>query len=120
MNRGAGLRHQEIGPGDADVGGEILLAQHGARLLDQRRNLGQVAVGVEVGVRLAEIGLDLVAREVDGGRDDVRGPLLADLDQVFPEVGLDRFDAVRLEVLVELDLAVKRQPFAEAQDLTSL
>ena len=68
------------------------------RLLDQRGDLGQVALGVEMRVRLAEIGLHLVARQMHGGRDDVAGPLVAELDQIFAEIGLDRRDAIGFEV----------------------
>ena len=39
-----------------------------------------------------------------GGRDDVARRLAAELDDVFAEVGLDRLDAVRLEMIVEADL----------------
>ena len=52
----------------------------------------------------AEIGLDVVAREMDRGRDDVRGRLVAQLDDVFAEISLDRRDAGRLQRLVEADL----------------
>ena len=66
--------------------------------------LGEVAVGREVGVDAAEIGLDLLLGEVHGRRDDVARRLVAELDDVFAEIGLDRLDAVLLEVLVEADL----------------
>ena len=52
----------------------------------------------------AEVGLDLILGEVDRRRDDVARRLVAELDDVFAEIGLDRLDAVRLEVLVEADL----------------
>ena len=55
-------------------------------------------------MRLAEVGLDVVARDMDRRRDDVRGRLVAKLDDVFAEIGLDRLDAGGLERLVEADL----------------
>ena len=61
-HRLAGLGDQHVGAGDADLGLEILLAQHAARFGQQRGELAQLAVGVEMGVRLAERGLDLGAR----------------------------------------------------------
>ena len=93
---GAGLGDQEIGAGDADVGGEELLAQDLARLGDELRGLDQLPVRRQLGVQAAEVGLDLVLGEVDGGRDDVARRLAADLDQVLAEVGLDHLEAVRL------------------------
>jgi hypothetical protein len=64
----------------------------------------RVAVGRKVGVDLPEGLLDLRLGEVDGRRDDVARPLVAELDDVLAEVGLDRHDAVLLEMLVEADL----------------
>ena len=52
----------------------------------------------------AEIRLHLVLVHVHGGRDDVARRLAAKLDDVFAEIGLDRLDAVRLEMLVQADL----------------
>ena len=70
------------------------LAQHAARLGEQRGRLGEIAVGRQVRVDAAKVGLDLVLVDVDRRRDDVRGRLVAELDDVFAEVGLDRNDAV--------------------------
>ena len=55
-------------------------------------------------VHAAEIRFHLCLVEVNRGRDDVRGRLVADLNDVFAEIGLDRHDAVRLEEIVEPDL----------------
>ena len=55
-------------------------------------------------VHAAEIGLDLLLVEMHGGSDDVARMLVAQLDDVFAEVGLDRADAVALEEIVEPDL----------------
>ena len=85
---------RKFAPGDADVGGKEALAQHVARFGQHRGGLDQVAVGRQMGVDAAEVGLDLVLGEMHRRRDDVRGQLAADLDDVFAEVGLDRRDAV--------------------------
>ena len=58
-DRGAGFGDQEIGAGDADIGLEELLAQHPARLVDELAGSVEVAVGRQMRVRRAEIGLDL-------------------------------------------------------------
>ena len=98
-DRGAGLGDEEVGAGDADIGREEALAQHGARFGQQLHRLGEIALGVEMGVDAAEILLDLRGVEVDGRRDDVARQLAAQLDDVFAEIGLDRPDAVRFEVM---------------------
>ena len=88
-NRGAGLGDEEIRAGDADIGGEEPVAQDGARLREQSLRFDQVAVRRQVGVHAAEVGLDLLFGEVHRRHDDVRGQLVADLHQVFAEVGFD-------------------------------
>ena len=103
-DRGAGLGDEEIRPGDADIGGEEPLAQHGARLAEELHRLGQVAPRVERLVHPPEVLLDLRRGDVHRGRDDVRGHLAAELDDVLAEVGLDRRDAARLEMGVQPDL----------------
>ena len=75
-----------------------------ARFGQQLHRLGEIALGVEMGVNAPEILLHLRGVEVDGRRDDVARQLVAQLDDVFAEVGLDRPDAVRFEVMVDLDL----------------
>src|SRR5476649_593676 len=47
---------------------------------------------------------DLVLGEMDRRRDDVAGRLVAELDDVLAQIGLDRRDAGLLEMLVERDL----------------
>ena len=42
--------------------------------------------------------------QMDRGRDDVARGLAADLHQIFAEIGLDHFEARRLEMRVEADL----------------
>ena len=44
---------------------------------------------------------DLVLGEMHRRRDDVARRLVAQLDDVFAEIGLDRRDAQRLEMIVE-------------------
>ena len=100
----AGLGDQEIGAGDADIGGEEAVAELGARLHHDVAPLGEDAVGRQVGVHAAEIRLPILAVEVEGGGDDVRRVLLAELEDVLAEVGLDRRDAVRFQVGVDPDL----------------
>ena len=74
---------------------EILLAQHRRAPPSSRlRRLGEVAVGRQMRVDAAEIGLDLVLVQMHGRRDDVARLLAAQLDDVFAEIGLDRADAV--------------------------
>ena len=53
---------------------------------------------------LAEFLLDVSRRKVDRRRDDVGRSLAAQLDDVFAEVGFDRFDAGGLESVIEADL----------------
>ena len=98
-DRGAGLGDEEVRAGDAHIRREEALAQHGARLGQQLHRLGEIALGVEMGVNAPEILLHLRGVEVDGRRDDVARQLAAQLDDVFAEVGLDRRDAVRFEVM---------------------
>ena len=71
-----------------------------ARLAEQLHRLGQVTPRVERRVHPPEVLLDLRRGDVHGGRDDVRGHLAAELDDVLAEVGLDRRDAARLEMAV--------------------
>ena len=94
-DRGPGLGDEEIRAGDADIGGQEAVAQDRARLAEQLLGPRQVAIGGEVAVGAAEVGLDVVAGDVDRRRDDVRGRLAAQLDDIFAEIGLDRVDALR-------------------------
>ncbi len=100
----AGFGNQEIGPGDADFGGKEVRAQDGARLLAQGAHLLQGAVGVEPGMRRAERVGDLLLHQVDRRRDNVARWLVAQLDDVFAEIGLNGGDAICFEVIVERDL----------------
>ena len=98
-DRRSGLGDQEIRAGDADVGGEKFVAQHAARLGEQLFGLRKIAVRRQVAMRLAEVLLDVLLGHVDRRRDDVRGRLAAQLDDVFAEVRLDRLDPGRLQRL---------------------
>ena len=95
-DRRPGLGDEEIRAGDADVGGKEVVAQDRARLAEQLLGPRQVAIGRQIAMGAAEVGLDVVAGDVDRRRDDVRGRLAAQLDDIFAEIGLDRFDAFAL------------------------
>ena len=103
-DRRAGLRDEEIRAGDADVGGEKFLAQYLARLGQQLHRLGEVAIRRQMRMHAAEIGLDLLLGQVDGGANDMRRNLAAQLDDIFAEIGLDGPDAGGLQRVVEGDL----------------
>src|SRR5919108_251963 len=53
---------------------------------------------------LAESLFDLALGDVQRRADDVARHLVAELDDVFAEIGLDRLDAVLLEEIVDADL----------------
>ncbi len=59
---------------------------------------------IEIGVGGAERIGDLLLQEMDRRRDDMARRLVAELDDVFAEIGLDRLDLVLLEEIVERDL----------------
>ena len=94
-DRRAGLGDQEVGAGHADVGRQEFLAQDFARFRQQRLGFGEVAVGGQMGVEFSEIRLDVVARHMDRGGDDVAWPLMTKLDDVFAQVRFDGLDALR-------------------------
>src|SRR5262245_28877949 len=103
-DRGAGFRHQEIRPGDAEIGANEFLPQHQPRLVNELGRLVEIALARQVGMHPAEIGFDLIAGQMHGGSDDVARMLAAQLDDVLPEIGLDRLDAGSRQRLIELDL----------------
>ncbi len=98
---GTGLGDQEVAAGDAHVGLEEFLAQHGARLAHQS---GHRVLARASGVIGFEKVCDLFAGLVDGRGDDVRWRLVGELDDVFTQVGLDDLVASVLEHRVEADL----------------
>ena len=105
-DRGAGLGDQEVGAGDADVGGEEVLAQDArAPRRQQAGRLRQVARrrrgACGRGGNRPPPGPALTCT---AGAMMWLGDLAAQLDDVFAEIGLDRRDAVRLEMRVEADL----------------
>ena len=65
--------------------------------------------GASFSLRLEHV-LDLAAREVHGGEDDVIGRLLAKLDDVLAEVGLHHLVAGLLHRLVEMDFLARSSP----------
>jgi len=98
------LDDQKIGAGDADIGGEKLRAQHGAGFVAELARLGERARRVERAMLRTERIGDLLFHQVDRRRDQMARRLVAQLDDVLAEIGLDRGDAVLLEVVVEPDL----------------
>ena len=103
-DRASRLGDEKIRAGDADVGGKELVAQDGARLAEQLLGLRKVARRRQIAMGAAKVGFDVVAADMDGRRDDVRGRLAAQLDDVFAEIGLDRLDSRRFQRRVEADL----------------
>ncbi len=103
----AGLGDGEVGTGDGHLRPQELLPQVQAR---GRRELGRV-VGQVVrrgpsGSRhpLEEDLPDLGPVAVDGRHQDVRGQVVAELDDQLGEVGLPRGDALEGQRLVQADL----------------
>ena len=95
---------EEIGAGDADIGLQESGAEFRARLGHQACRIVQVALGVKLGMRLAEGFLDLSLRHMKCRADEMRRRLAAQLDDIFAEIGLDGLDAVRFEKGVDTDL----------------
>ena len=83
----AGIGDQEIGAADADVGGQEFLPQHAAR--DQRLLLDHRLVGHAQGAR--EQIAHVVAGQVQGRRDNMIRTLVRELQDVFAQIGLHRF-----------------------------
>src|SRR5580700_1650468 len=84
-HRGAGLGNAEIGASDADIGGEELAPQYGARFGNERRRLVEGASGIELFVRLAKAVGDLLLHQMDRRGNDMARILFADLDDVLAE-----------------------------------
>ena len=68
-HRGAGLGDEQVGAGDADIGGEELLAQHGARL------------GHADPARVVEMGGPAAARDVTRTKSSAISSLLRWIDR---------------------------------------
>ena len=102
-HRTAGFRDQEVGAGDPDIGGQELLPQLGARFGQDVAAFVEHAVDRQVGMGFAELVLPVLAVQVERRGDDVAGQLVAQLDDVFAEVGFHRRDAVALQMLVDAD-----------------
>ena len=103
-DRRAGFRHQKIGAGHADVGGQKFCAQFRARLSQKAFRLAQIAVLRQPCMHAAELGLHVLLVQMHGGRDDMRGRLAAKLNDVFAKVSLNRFDPGPLQRSVKSDL----------------
>ena len=97
----ARLGDKEVRARDADIGGEKLLPQNGARFVDEVRNLGKIALRRQAFMERAKVFLDLVAVQMDGGRDDVAWRFVANLNDIFAKIGLDRLDACGLQRCVK-------------------
>ena len=80
------------------------LPQPGACLGQDVAAFAEHAVRRQIGVGLAEARLPVLLVEVERRRDDVAGQLVAKLDDVFAEIGLDRRDVVAFEVVVDAQL----------------
>lgn len=104
---GAGVGDGEVGAGDGHLGGEELLPQvqpggfgEFARVVAEAVGCGLPPAGHFGGEEVA----DLAAVLVDRGDEDVGGPVVAELDDEFGEVGLVGGDPGLGEGLVEADL----------------
>ena len=93
---------REVDAGDADVGGEEVLAQPGPCERVELGRLGAEVIGRGRGG--AEDGADRVAVAVQRGGDDVARRFAGELDDPLTEVGLDDRRAGGIERLVERDL----------------
>ena len=95
-----GFGNGEVGTGDAHIGVDVFSAQfltgHLHHLLDV------FTVLLLLGDLGEEIG-HLIAGQVDGGHNHVRGAFVAVLDDPFAEVGFDHAEAVLLKRGVEMD-----------------
>src|SRR5215470_11040738 len=100
-NARAGLGDEEIGSGDPDISGEKLRSQHRARFVAHLARLVERPSGIERTMFGAECFGDLFFDQVDCRRNDMTWGFLAQLNDVFAEVGFNRGNAVRLEVFVE-------------------
>ena len=103
-HRRAGLGDQEIGAGDADIGGEEFLAQHLARLGDEMLRLVEPPRMRQTLMRAAEIRLDGLAIEVNDRSDQMARALAPELHDIFAEIGLHHLDLGGVEMGVEPDL----------------
>ncbi len=100
----AGFGDQEIGAGDADIGGDETLAQHLTPLVDDGARLVERPLRRQLGVGgLERIG-PLLPDQMEGRRQQMAGRLVAQLDDIFAHVGFDRNDAASLKMIVERDL----------------
>ena len=103
-HRAARLGDQQVGPSNADVGGDEFLSQNGARLCHQVGDGLELSCRGQRAVRAAKIGLDRLFVEVDDGRNDVARGLAPDLHDIFAEVGLDHLDAGCFQMGIQSDL----------------
>ena len=95
---GPGLGHQEIGAGDADIGGEKLRTQHRTRFVAELARLDKRPFRVERAMFGAERVGDLLLHQMDGRCDQMARRLVSQLDDVLAKVGLDRGNPVLFQV----------------------
>ena len=103
-HRRTGLGDQQVGAGDAHIGLHELVAQYGARLVDDLGDGVERAVElIFLMMRLEQLG-DLLAALVHGRGDDVTGRLARQLNNVFAKVGFNRLKTRLLQCLVQRHL----------------
>ena len=103
-HRRAGLGDQQIGAGDADIGGEEFFPQQRPRLGHQIFRPVEPALARQALVLAAKFLLDGLFVEMDDRGDDMARPLASELHDIFAEIGLDHLDLRGLEMRVEPDL----------------
>ena len=104
---GARVGDEEVGAGDADLGGEELLPQLAACAL--RPWPARVLARVRLAVLLLEQGRDLLLGAVHRRPDDVRRRLAGELDDVLGQIGLDPLDAGLGECHGQTDLLAQHR-----------
>ena len=79
-----GFRDQEVGAGDADIGGEEFCPQLGARLDQDVAPLMEGSIGRQVGVGASESVLPILQVQMERRRDDVARQFMPELDDASP------------------------------------
>ena len=97
---GAHFGHGEVAAGDAHVAVDELAAQLHTGHLHQ--TLDVLGILLDAGL-LGEVVGHLIAGQVDGGHDHVRGTFVAQLDDPFTKVGLVHDEPFLFQVGVQLD-----------------
>ena len=95
--QGAGRGDGEVGPADAHVGREEMLAQLFTGYLDQLADVGLLLFPGHLGEQVRH----LLAGEMDGGHDHMGRPFVAQLDDPFAQVRLHHLKSGFFQVVVE-------------------